>query len=225
MHSRSHSYPYNIWNENQQQHLKTDINENTQSENIKSKFSGSESELPSQVNIRNANVDIYGFVGWMSSIVGLVLFLLWAYLPDSILHQLGIFYYPNKYWAIAMPCYLCVTIIFIVLAYGAINLIITEPLDSIYTLKDNYSKSLIHSNFKSDSIPPIMDMPITEVNYYLYPNVNSKKVKQKVLGHKRAQSWHPAQHFGVILLLLILIDCSAFIKLLLIHSLTLTPNP
>lgn len=40
-----------------------------------------------------------------------VLFILWAFTPEDILHRHGITYYPSKYWAIAVPTWLCVTII------------------------------------------------------------------------------------------------------------------
>ena len=29
-------------------------------------------------------------------------FLLWAYLPEHVLHDLGVTYYPSKYWAVAV---------------------------------------------------------------------------------------------------------------------------
>ena len=47
-----------------------------------------------------------------------VLFLLWAYLPESVLHAHGITYYPSKYWAVALPAWACVTVVAGVAAYA-----------------------------------------------------------------------------------------------------------
>ncbi|KAL1535825.1 phosphatidylinositol N-acetylglucosaminyltransferase subunit P-like isoform X4 [Salvia divinorum] len=32
-----------------------------------------------------------------------VIFIVWAYVPDHCLHSIGIYYYPNRYWALAVP--------------------------------------------------------------------------------------------------------------------------
>lgn len=45
---------------------------------------------------KEANVEVYGFVGWVASFFGLGLYLTWAYLPNNFLHELGVSYYPDK---------------------------------------------------------------------------------------------------------------------------------
>ena len=47
-----------------------------------------------------------------------VLFILWAFVPDVVLHRHGITYYPSRYWAMAIPTWLCVTVLFLYLAYA-----------------------------------------------------------------------------------------------------------
>jgi hypothetical protein len=42
-----------------------------------------------------------------------VLYLLWALTPDHILVAHAIDYYPSKYWAVALPTWFCVTIVFV----------------------------------------------------------------------------------------------------------------
>ncbi|KAJ0960353.1 hypothetical protein J5N97_001803 [Dioscorea zingiberensis] len=39
-----------------------------------------------------------------------VIYLVWAYVPESWLHSVGITYYPNKYWVLAFPVFLMVTV-------------------------------------------------------------------------------------------------------------------
>ena len=40
--------------------------------------------------------EIYGFILYLGSFIVLVAYLLWAYVPDPVLHRLGIAYYPDK---------------------------------------------------------------------------------------------------------------------------------
>eukprot|EP00455_Lapot_gusevi_P001452 TRINITY_DN10582_c0_g1_i6.p1 TRINITY_DN10582_c0_g1~~TRINITY_DN10582_c0_g1_i6.p1 ORF type:complete len:170 (-),score=9.69 TRINITY_DN10582_c0_g1_i6:197-706(-) len=118
------------------------------------------------------NVEVYGFVLWMATFVGYMLYILWAFTPEPILHSLGIHYYPAKYWAIALPCYVCVCLLFLIMLYIAYNMFSTHPLDSPYTLADKFSRRLgvlekrrVQDEF---SIPDISDIPIDIVNKLLY---------------------------------------------------------
>ncbi len=65
------------------------------------------------------------------------MYILWAYLPAPILHQLGIQYYPNRWWALAIPCWLIVLILYIYAALASYNTTrLTLPLDSLENLVD-----------------------------------------------------------------------------------------
>ena len=46
-----------------------------------------------------------------------VLYILWAYTPDSVLQAHGINYYPSKYWAVALPAWVCVAVVFVYWLY------------------------------------------------------------------------------------------------------------
>ena len=37
-----------------------------------------------------ASVALYGFVAWIGTHIAFVLFVLWAYLPERVLHRLGV---------------------------------------------------------------------------------------------------------------------------------------
>lgn len=65
------------------------------------------------------SVEVYGFLGWVTSAVAYVLYVLWAFTPDVVLENHAITYYPNKYWAIALPTWICVTILFVYWIYEA----------------------------------------------------------------------------------------------------------
>ena len=53
---------------------------------------------------------LYGFVAWIGTHICYAMFLLWAYVPEHVLQELGVTYYPNKYWAVALPSHALVTL-------------------------------------------------------------------------------------------------------------------
>ncbi len=79
---------------------------------------------------RRMSKDIYAFVSWIASIAVYVIFLLWAFPSESLLHTFGLTYYPSKYWAIALPSYIITSAILAGIGYIGLNLTRTfEPTD------------------------------------------------------------------------------------------------
>mmetsp|Transcript_2444 Transcript_2444/g.3934 ORF Transcript_2444/g.3934 Transcript_2444/m.3934 type:complete len:141 (+) Transcript_2444:854-1276(+) len=117
--------------------------------------------------------EVYGIVGYLFSLMFFVLYLLWAYTPDWILHSMSITYYPDRYWSIAWPSYLCMLVAYFVVIYISWNIINTNPYDSYYTVRDTI-KEAIQSKEKDlrfkdkSSIPEAADMSIHEVNSVLF---------------------------------------------------------
>lgn len=67
-----------------------------------------------------------------------VMYLLWSYLPSPFLHQLGIYYYPNRWWSLAIPSFLVMTIIYIYIALASYNTgYLTLPMNSIENIVDD----------------------------------------------------------------------------------------
>lgn len=46
-----------------------------------------------------------------------VLYLIWAYVPDALLQASGFTYYPSKHWAVALPAWLCATVVWVYWTY------------------------------------------------------------------------------------------------------------
>lgn len=114
---------------------------------------------------------IYGFVLYLASFIGLGLYIVWAYVPDTWLSAIGLTYWPQKYWAVALPVYLCVVILLFYLMYLGLILINTPPLTSVSILTDRYANTEDHHGpLPPDAIPPLRDLDIVEVNRYLYLN-------------------------------------------------------
>ncbi|CAK9301422.1 unnamed protein product [Gordionus sp. m RMFG-2023] len=110
---------------------------------------------------------IYGFVIWIISHIMCALYFIWSLLPETVLLKIGITYYPQKYWALALPIYISSLSIFILLFYISLNLIITPNFDSINMITDSKARYLT-LNKRKTLIPPILDLTISEANKLLY---------------------------------------------------------
>ncbi|XP_056845024.1 phosphatidylinositol N-acetylglucosaminyltransferase subunit P isoform X3 [Raphanus sativus] len=120
--------------------------------------------------------EVYGFVGSISTVVATVIFLIWAYVPDKLLESIGIHYYPSRYWVLAMPTYLMVTLLLGLAFYVGLNFIATPHPTSLSTLFDEYSREPgeIDSQMEEGDerpIDPISDIDITRINDLMF---NSK---------------------------------------------------
>ncbi|KKZ65421.1 phosphatidylinositol glycan, class P [[Emmonsia] crescens] len=82
--------------------------------------------------------EYYGFVLYVASSLAFLIYILWSYLPSPFLHQLGIYYYPNRWWSLAIPSFLVATIIYIYVALSAYNTgYLTLPMSSIENIVDD----------------------------------------------------------------------------------------
>ncbi|KAI9090558.1 PIG-P [Phlyctochytrium arcticum] len=120
--------------------------------------------------------EYYGFVVYLASFVAFGAYLCWAILPDEVLHAVGIYYYPTRWWAIVFPIYILGLIPFTLLMFNGINLWRTPSLSSYYTLADEKtpimelppSEAKLRKLMSEDSIPEIEDVPISIVNEVLF---------------------------------------------------------
>ncbi|PVI07705.1 PIG-P-domain-containing protein, partial [Periconia macrospinosa] len=81
--------------------------------------------------------EYYGFAMYLASCAAFLLYLVWAYVPAPVLHQMGIHYYPNRWWALAVPCWLSVLVVYIYFALASYNTTrLTLPLPSYENLVD-----------------------------------------------------------------------------------------
>jgi len=81
--------------------------------------------------------EYYGFTLYLTSSLAFIVYLLWSFLPSPFLHQLGIYYFPDRWWALAIPAW---TVIFILYIYVALALYntgyLTLPMNHLECLVD-----------------------------------------------------------------------------------------
>ncbi|XP_025082250.1 phosphatidylinositol N-acetylglucosaminyltransferase subunit P-like [Pomacea canaliculata] len=111
---------------------------------------------------------VQGFALYLASSVGFGLYIVWSYIPDSWFKAVGLTYWPQKYWAVAVPVYLCTLLLLGYLVYLGLIFINTPPLSSVTTITDGHANYDIPEYLPSDAIPPLCDLDITEVNRLLY---------------------------------------------------------
>ncbi|XP_048447746.1 phosphatidylinositol N-acetylglucosaminyltransferase subunit P isoform X1 [Pyrus x bretschneideri] len=125
--------------------------------------------------------EVYGFVGSITTVVATVIFLVWAYVPESWLLSIGIFYYPSRYWALAVPAYAMMTLVLALGFYCGLNFMSTPPPSSLYTVyvmcdlpfsfADEFSRDPLSSAPIGDDdqpIEPISDISIDRVNRSMF---------------------------------------------------------
>jgi phosphatidylinositol N-acetylglucosaminyltransferase subunit P len=146
---------------------------------------GANLEKPASLRVHALNVklkeyeapkltEVYGFVGWMLSWLALAVFFLWAFLPEEIWKQFGVTYYPNKYWALALPAYLLMSYFFLCIIHVGIALVRTPPFSSASLISDEFTREardfsrLAKSAKSTVGTPEIYDIPLSVTNRLIY---------------------------------------------------------
>ncbi|KAL4024618.1 hypothetical protein IC575_012982 [Cucumis melo] len=115
---------------------------------------------------------VYNFVGSISTVVATVIYFICAYLPEYFLRSLGIYYYPSRYWALAVPVYVMVSIALALMFYIGLNFLSTPSPTSFHIIFDEFSKepSISACSKQDQPIQPISDIGINRINEVMFNN-------------------------------------------------------
>lgn len=109
----------------------------------------------------------YGFALYLGCYTVFGVYLIWAFIPDDVLYSLGLTYWPQKYWAVAVPIHLLVTLaLFTFCFYPSVNLTLIPHLNDVRILKDEYS--LEQREQHQQGIPAVSDLHISAICRNLY---------------------------------------------------------
>ncbi|KAL8500542.1 hypothetical protein ACS0TY_020215 [Phlomoides rotata] len=119
--------------------------------------------------------EVYGFVGSITTVVFTAIFIIWAYVPDHWLHSIGIYYYPSRYWALAVPTYVMVAIVLAVTFYISANFMATPPPTSLNSMFDEFSREpqsgIPSTDDDEKPIEPMCDIGINQINEIMFTNL------------------------------------------------------
>ncbi|CAN8021860.1 hypothetical protein HPB47_025156 [Ixodes persulcatus] len=114
---------------------------------------------------------IYGYVLFVACYLGLALYLFWAYVPGAWLRAVGITYFPDKMWALALPATIVgAVVLFGTCLYPGVILLATPRLDDVNTVTDSHAVYVYQKPVPVGAIPPIRDVHISEACRKLYMN-------------------------------------------------------
>ncbi|SPO02355.1 related to pigp_human [Cephalotrichum gorgonifer] len=81
--------------------------------------------------------EYYGFVLYLFSSLTFGVYLLWSYLPSPMLHAMGIYYYPNRWWSLAIPAWIAVAMMYVYVSLASYNVgYLTRKISSAETVVD-----------------------------------------------------------------------------------------
>ncbi|RMZ75628.1 hypothetical protein DV738_g5402, partial [Chaetothyriales sp. CBS 135597] len=125
--------------------------------------------------------EYYGFVLYLASSLAFLIYILWSYLPSPFLHALGITYYPNRWWSLAIPAWIVMLLVYIYVALLAYNVeYLTLPLNSSECMVDEAGNvAILDSSGRirkggsarfiwNEGTDAVMDVPIGGVCEVLY---------------------------------------------------------
>ena len=113
------------------------------------------------------STEYFGFAFYLMASVCLIAYILWAFLPKSWLDSAHIYYYPSRWWAVAVPAFVLMLMIYIYVALAGYNTeVLTYPPTSIETITDLDAKVDQHYLFTES--PAVRDLPLHKVCQVLY---------------------------------------------------------
>jgi len=103
---------------------------------------------------------VYGFILYLLSTAGFILYLMWLFLPENVLNFIGIGeFLPQKYWAVALPIYFSVAFfLFVFIVYPSLGLLVTPKIKDVRNITDEFAIYNSEKNQDKEKIPRVYDI-------------------------------------------------------------------
>jgi len=103
---------------------------------------------------------VYGFILYILATAGFVLYLVWLFVPENILHSIGIDeFLPQKYWAVALPIYFSVAFfLFVFIVYPSLGLLVTPKINDVRNITDEFAIYNTEKVQDKEKIPRVYDL-------------------------------------------------------------------
>lgn len=113
--------------------------------------------------------EYYGFILYLSSWIGLGLYVEWAYLPSVVNDRLGFTYVPDRWWSVAVPAFMVCSLVYLYTFILTYNVeVLTPDLDDLACVSDHYANICRESDLWAGGTDAVMDIPLGEVSQILY---------------------------------------------------------
>lgn len=93
-------------------------------------------------NIHHSQAEYHGFTIYVLALISFIIYIAWLVIPDEILSGwFSISYYPDKYWAMAVPAYLLILMVMVYWVLALYNLeVLTVELSDLRCFVDEYTQ-------------------------------------------------------------------------------------
>lgn len=135
-------------------------------------------------NHSNPQTAINGFIAMILTVVCFLLYLVWLVVPQSMLHQLHISYYPDKYWALAIPALLTMLYAYYLFVSVCLALMTTHPLEDARCVADVDSREDTEVNCgaltqSAGSVAPWADIAVPVASALLFSTLDGAAMNEE----------------------------------------------
>lgn len=112
-----------------------------------------------------------GMALYIGANIAVLVFFLWSLSPTWLLHYLHIYYFPSRWWALAIPSWLIAAFIFTYVFLALYNIeVMTCPLDQLEVVVDEHArvKGGKNGEYFWEATDGVWDLPLVDVCKVLY---------------------------------------------------------